>query len=119
MVPMDLTNPSSATVLSSILSLYLLTDLPSPSSALSSVLRLLEERKPFLSIESNSQVLHKWNTRVSSLIQSRNVESRYWGVCLAKATIQGGGEGVGHAVVWGKLLMSLLNVRPFEGGADV
>jgi hypothetical protein len=49
---------------------------------------------------------------VSSLIQSKTVESRYWGICLAKASVTGGGEGVGHTVVWAKLLTSLLNVLP-------
>jgi hypothetical protein len=47
---------------------------------------------------------------VSSLIQSKSAESRYWGVCLVKTTIENGGEGVTHAVVWGKLLSNLLNV---------
>ena len=101
---------SSATVLSSILSLYLLADRPSPPSALPTIIHLIAERKPFTTIESNSQVLHKWNTRISSLIQSKSAESRYWGVCLAKATIENGGEGVAHAVVWAKLLSSVLNV---------
>jgi hypothetical protein len=113
MVSMDnfhAASQSSSGVLSSILSLYLLTDPPSPSSALPSIIHILAEKKPFLGIESNAQVLHKWNTRVSSLIQSKTAESRYWGVCLAKASVAGGGEGVGHAVVWAKLLMSLLNV---------
>jgi len=109
MVPMDNTGQSSASVLSSILPLYLLTD-PSPPSALPTIIHLINEQKPFQTIESNSQVLHKWNTRVSSLIQSKSVESRFWGVCLAKATISNGGEGVGHAVVWTRLLMTLLNV---------
>ena len=101
---------SSDIVLTSILSLYLLTDPPSPHSALPTIIHLIAERKPFTTIESNSQILHKWNTRVSSLIQSKSVESRFWGVCLAKATISNGGEGVGHAVVWTRLLMTLLNV---------
>jgi rRNA processing/ribosome biogenesis len=105
---------SSTTVLPSILSLYLLKDPPSPPSALPMILRNIDERKPFLSISSNSQVLHKWNTRVSSLIQSKSAESRYWGVCLANATISNGGEGVGHAVVWVKLLLAILNVHPHD-----
>jgi hypothetical protein len=113
MVPMDYVGgntQSSATVLSSILSLYLLADRPSPPSALPTIIRLIAERNPFTTIESNSQVLHKWNTRISSLIQSKSAESRYWGVCIAKATIENGGEGVVHAVVWAKLLSSVLNV---------
>ena len=113
MVPMDYVGrntQSSATVISSILSLYLLTDPPSPPSALSTIIHLIAERKPFTTIESNSQVLHKWNTRVSSLIQSKSAESRYWGICLAKVTIENGGEGVSHAVIWAKLLSSVLNV---------
>lgn len=110
---------SSTTVLSSILSLYLLKDPPSPPSALPTVLRLIDERRPFLSITSNSQVLHKWNTRVSSLIQSKSAESRYWGICLAKATISNGGEGVSHAVVWVKLLLAILNVHPLDFHANI
>ena len=113
MVPMDhvgRNTPSTATVLSSILSLYLLTDPPSPPSALPTIVHLIAERNPFTTIESTSQVLHKWNTRVSSLIQSKSAESRYWGVCLAKATIENGGEGVVHAVVWAKLLVTVLTV---------
>jgi hypothetical protein len=102
---------SSDTVLSSILSLYLLSDPPAPSSALPTILHLITDRKPFINIDSNSQILHKWNTRISSLIQSKSAESRYWGICLAKATISNGGEGVAHAVVWVKLLLTLLNVR--------
>ena len=106
--------PSSDQLLSSILSTYLLTDPPSPASSLPTIVTLINERKPFLSIASTSPVLHKWNTRVSSLIQSKCVESRYWGVCLAKATTANGGEGVGHAIVWVKLLLSLLNVPNIE-----
>jgi rRNA processing/ribosome biogenesis len=102
--------PSSATILSSIISLYLQTDPLSPPSALSTIIHLIAERKPFSTIAPNSQVLHKWNTRVSSLIQSKSAESRYRGVCLAKAIISNGGEGVGHVVVWSKLLITLLNV---------
>src|SRR6202022_932922 len=102
MDPYYFSSQSTSTVLSSMLSAYLLTD-----------------KTPFLSIESNAQVLHKWNTRVSSLIQSKSAESRYWGVCLVKASVQGGGEGVGHAVVWAKLLMSLLNVCSRERGLMV
>lgn len=114
MVPMDYVGRDvqySDIVLSSILSQYLLTDPPSPPSALPTIIRLIAERKPFTTIESNSQILHKWNTRVSSLIQSKSAESRYWGVCLVKTTIENGGEGVTHAVVWGKLLSNLLNVN--------
>ena len=69
-------------------------------------------------MDSNSPVLHKWNTRVSSLIQSKSVESRYWGVCIAKATISNGGEGVGHTIVWVKLLLTLLNVHRGCQGAN-
>lgn len=101
---------SSADLLSSIISLCLLDDPPSPSSTLSIVLQLIADKKPFLDIESNSQILRQWNTRVSSLIQSKSVESRYWGVNLAKATVSNGGEGVNHAIVWTKLLITLLNV---------
>jgi hypothetical protein len=113
MVPMDYVGRDiqySDIVLSSILSQYLLTDPPSPPSALPTIIRLIAEQKPFTTIESNSQILHKWNTRMSSLIQSKSAESRYWGVCLVKTTIENGGEGVTHAVVWGKLLSNLLNV---------
>ena len=101
---------SSADLISSIISLCLLDDPPSPSSALPIVLHLIADKKPFLDIESNSQILRQWNTRVSSLIQSKSVESRYWGVNLAKATVSNGGEGVNHAIVWTKLLLTLLNV---------
>lgn len=55
---------------------------------------------------------------MSSLIQSKTVESRYWGICLAKVTIENGGEGVGHLVVWVKLLLSLLNVYSLRLGAN-
>jgi len=48
---------------------------------------------------------------MSSLLQSKNMESRYWGVCLVKATVSNGGEGTNHAIVWAKLLASLLNVK--------
>ena len=102
--------PSSASILSSILSLYLLTDPPSPPSALATIIVLINERKPFQTIESNSQILHKWNIRVSSLLQSKSAESRYWGVCLAKASISNDAEGVSHALVWTKLLLGVLNV---------
>ena len=103
---------SSATILSSILSLYLLTDPPSPPSALPSVVSLIAEHKPLVHIESNSQALHKWNTRLSSLLQSKSAESRYWGICLAKATLKNGGEGITHAITWTKLLLAILNVTP-------
>src|ERR1700737_1513123 len=102
MDPYYFSSQSTSTVLSSMLSAYLLTD-----------------KTPFLSIESNAQVLHKWNTRVSSLIQSKSAESRYWGVCLVKASGQGGGEGVGHAVGWPKLFVCLLNVFSRERGLIV
>ena len=105
---------SSDGLLSSILSSYLLTDPPSPTSSLPTILTLINDRKPFLTIPSTSSVLHKWNTRVSSLIQSKSVESRYWGICLAKATIANDGEGLGHVVVWAKLLLNLLHVCPFH-----
>ena len=98
-------------LLSPILSSFLLSDPPSPASSLPAILTLLDDRKPFRTIASTSPVLHKWNTRVSSLIQSKSVESRYWGVCLVKGTIASGGEGIGHVVVWSKLLLGLLNVR--------
>ena len=48
---------------------------------------------------------------MSSLLQSKNIESRYWGVCIVKATVSNGGEGINHGVVWAKLLASLLNVK--------
>jgi len=111
---MTLQHHSLDTLLSTILSSYLLTDPPSPASSLPTILILINDRKPFLTIPSTSPVLHKWNTRLSSLIQSKSVESRYWGICLSKATIANGGEGVGHVVVWVKLLLSLLNVRHIE-----
>ena len=47
---------------------------------------------------------------MSSLLQSKSAESRYWGICLVKATVENGGEGTGHVVVWTKLLLTLLNV---------
>lgn len=111
MVPMTLQLHSSDMLLSSFLSSYLLMDPLSPASSLPTILTSINDRKPFITIPSTSPVLHKWNTRVSSLLQSKNVESRYWGICLAKATIENGGEGIGHAVVWAKLLLNLLNVR--------
>ena len=51
---------------------------------------------------------------MSSLIQSKTVESRYWGICLARATVANGGEGLGHVTVWAKLLLNLLHVCPFD-----
>lgn len=51
---------------------------------------------------------------MSSLIQSKSAESRFWGVCLVKVSIENGGEGVGHVVVWSKLLLTLLNVCDAE-----
>lgn len=99
---------SSDVALSSILSSYLLSDPPSPQYALPSILSFIASNKPF----STSQASHKWNTRISSLIQSKSAESRFWGVCLAKATIVSGGEGTAHAVTWTKLLLTLLNVLP-------
>jgi hypothetical protein len=118
LVPMTLQHHSSDTLLSSILSSYLLTDPPSLTSSLPTILTLINDRKPFLTIPSTSSVLHKWNTRVSSLIQSKTVESRYWGICLAKATIANGGEGLGHVTVWAKLLLNLLHVCYFNGWTD-
>jgi hypothetical protein len=119
MVPMDLAQQTSAsTLLTSLLSLYLLSDPPSPSCALPTIITLIAEKKPFQTIESNSTALHKWNTRVSSLLQSKSAESRFWGVCLVKASVESGGEGLGHVVVWSKLLLTLLNVCPFEGGVN-
>src|SRR5205085_6623960 len=96
MVLMDLAQQTSpSTLLSSLLSLYLLSEPPSPSSALPTIVTLIAEKNPFQAIEANSPALHKWNTRVSSLIQSKSAESRFWGVCLVKASIESGGEGVG------------------------
>ena len=103
-------NESSADIISYALS-HLLTDPPLPPSLLHQTVRLIIDRNLFVSIESNSSVLQKWNTRMSSLLQSKNIESRYWGVCLVKATISNGGEGINHAIVWAKLLASLLNVK--------
>jgi len=90
---------------------YLLTDPPRPLSALPQIVGSIIDQKPFTSIESNSPILQKWNTRMSSLLQSKNVEARYWGVCLVKATISNSGEGINHTVVWAKLLTSILNVE--------
>lgn len=101
---------SSDVALSSILSCYLLSDPPSPQYALPSILSFIANNKAF----STSQASHKWNTRISSLIQSKSAESRFWGVCLAKATIVSGGEGTAHAVTWTKLLLALLNVNHLE-----
>ena len=101
-------NPDIA--LSAILSSYLLSEPPSPSSALPSILNYVTNVKPI----STSQVSHKWNTRISSLIQSKSAQSRYWGVCLAKATIGSGGEGTAHVVTWTKLLLTILNVRSWK-----
>ena len=113
--PMDLAQQTSpSTLLSSLLSLYLLSEPPSPSSALPTIVTLIAEKNPFKAIEANSPAFHKWNTRVSSLIQSKSAESRFWGVCLVKASIESGGEGVGHVIVWSKLLLTLLNVRGIE-----
>lgn len=106
----------SANIISHSLS-YLLTDPPRPLSALAQTVTIIINRKPFDSIESNSPVLQKWNTRMSSLLQSKNVETRYWGVCLVKATISNEGQGISHAVVWAKLLTSLLNVNEILDGA--
>ena len=109
MVPMELRRSRMESVdvgLSSLLSCYLLSDPPSPPSALPTILRFIQNRKPL----SNSQASHKWITRISSLIQSKSAESRFWGVCLAKAAINSGGEGTVHAVTWAKLLSAILNV---------
>jgi len=103
-------NESSANIISYALS-HLLTDPPLPPSLLPQTVRLVIDRTPFASIESTSSALQKWNTRMSSLLQSKNMESRYWGVCLVKATVSNGGEGINHAIVWAKLLASLLNVK--------
>jgi hypothetical protein len=100
----------SANIISSSLS-HLLTDPPRPLSVLVQTVSIIIDRQPFTSIESNSPVLQKWNTRMSSLLKSKNVETRYWGVCLVNATISNEGEGINHAVVWAKLLTSLLNVN--------
>jgi hypothetical protein len=108
----------SANIISNSL-LYLLTDPPRPLSALDQTVSIIIDRKPFTSIESNSPVLQKWNTRMSSLLQSKNIEARYWGVCLVKATISNEGEGISHAVVWAKLLTSLLNVKEILNVPDV
>jgi hypothetical protein len=97
---------SGDATLSFILSSYLLSDPPSPSFALPWILRFLKSNKPL----STSQAWHKWNTRISSLIQSKSAESRFWGVCLAKATIDSGGEGTAHAATWSKLLLTILSV---------
>jgi len=97
---------SSDAALSSVLSSYILSDPPFPSSALPSILKFLASSRPL----STSQASHKWNTRISSLLQSKSAESRYWGICLAKATINTGGEGTTHAVTWSKLLLAILNV---------
>ena len=102
---------SPAATISSILSSYLLTDPPSPPSALCTILLAIANFKPFLTIDHNSQALHKWNTRISSLLQSKLTESRYWGVCLAKVTVMNGGEGVNDSLTWSKLLLNILNVR--------
>jgi rRNA processing/ribosome biogenesis len=112
MLPMDKGGGGddlSANILSNSLS-HLLTDPPRPLSALPQTVSIIIDRKPFASIASNSPILQKWNTRMSSLLQSKNIETRYWGVCLVKATISNEGEGINHAVVWAKLLTSLLNV---------
>ena len=112
LVPMDHQHsPSASTFLASVLSTHFLSDPPSPPCALPQLISLISEKQPFARIEANSPALHKWNTRVSSLLQSKNAESRYWGVCLVKVTVSCGGEGLGHTIVWSKLLLTLLNVR--------
>jgi hypothetical protein len=104
------TSSSLATTLSNFLSSFLIHEPPSPQSAFSAIIAFINEHKPFVAIEPNSPILHKWNTRVSSLLQSKSAESRYWGICLAKATLLNRGNGVDHAVTWSRLLLALLNV---------
>jgi len=89
----------------------LLNDPPSPASTLPDTVRYIEENAPFANIDP--RLLQKWTSRISSLIQSKSLPSRYWGISLAKATLKSGGEGVNHAVTWSKLLLGLLNVRLF------
>jgi hypothetical protein len=79
--------------------------LPSVLSTLSSI---------HFSTSTDSQI-HKWATRVISLMQSKDASARWAGACLAKKTAELRSElGVEYAQRWINLTLPLLSVRSIE-----
>jgi hypothetical protein len=79
--------------------------LPSVLSTLSSI---------HFSTSTDSQI-HKWATRITSLLQSKDASARWAGACLAKKTAELRSElAVEYAQRWINLTLPLLSVRSFE-----
>jgi len=78
-----------------------------------SVLPLLETitRRQLIKDLTESTTLHKWNTRVTSMLQSRQGGVRFAGICLSKASVDQNLQCLySHGVVWTRLLLGFLGV---------
>ena len=63
--------------------------------------------------EDVTVLLHKYKTRISSLLQSRSPQGKWAGVALVKATVESSPEALGvWAKSWVSLVMALLGVCP-------
>ncbi|BFZ59328.1 E2 ubiquitin-protein ligase peroxin 4 [Saitoella coloradoensis] len=101
----------------SILSSYLPASAePTLPTNLPAILETLISQRP-LAAEARDQeecaaTLHKWTTRLSSLVQAKSAGVRWAGVCLIKATLEQSWDCVlSHGATWSRLLIAILG-RP-------
>lgn len=71
-----------------------------------------QKRKSAGAGEDTGVLLHKYKTRVSSLLQSKTPQARWSGVALVKASVESSFECLAsHGGSWVRLLVPLLVVR--------
>lgn len=71
-----------------------------------------QKRKSAGIAEDAGALLHKYKTKVSSLLQSKTPQARWSGVALVKASLESSFECLAnHGGVWIRLLVPLLAVR--------
>ncbi|GAO50074.1 hypothetical protein SAICODRAFT_70258 [Saitoella complicata NRRL Y-17804] len=101
----------------SILSSYLPASVePTLPTNLPGILETLISQRPLASEardqEEYAATLHKWTTRLTSLVQAKSAGVRWAGVCLIKATLEQSWDCVlSHGATWSRLLIAILG-RP-------
>lgn len=82
-------------------------------NALSSSTSINAQKRKSTGIGEDAGVLlHKYKTKVSSLLQSKTPQARWSGVALVKASVESSFECLAsHGGVWVRLLVPLLVVR--------